>query len=90
MFAVTLWLTGGIAVTELILSQFVITGATGVSAGMLVQMVLVVALCGLIVDVLRYVAANLSLKPHRSLKRKRVGKDMRRLLERSLGPAQQV
>ena len=89
-FSVTLWFAGGVAAVGLILGQFSAISATVPVPVAIVQAVLVSALCGFIVDSLRFAGSNVSLKPFRSLKRKRVGKDMRRLLERSLGPVQQV
>ena len=87
MFAVTLWFTGGILVIQLLLSQFVITDGAALSSALLLKTVAIGAVCGLIVDTLRYLSTQISLESHRNLKCKRVGKDMRRLLERSLGAA---
>ena len=85
LLTVTLCFTVGILLIELAVSQF---GAAGLSTGLLLKSIAIAALCGLIVDSLRFVSGQISLKPHPSLKRKRPGKDIRRLLERSLGPAQ--
>ena len=87
VFSVTLWFTCGILAIALFLGQFVITGGAALSAALLMQTVAIGALCGLLVDSLRYLSSQLSLETYRSLKHKRVGKDMRRLLERSLGTA---
>lgn len=87
VFSVTLWFTGGILAIAVFLGQFVITDGAALSAALLTQTVAIGALCGLMVDALRYLSTQLSLETYRSLKRKRVGKDMRRLLERSLGTA---
>ncbi len=87
MFAVTLWFISGILTIQLLLSQFVVTDGAALSSALLLKTVAIGAVCGLIVDTLRYLSAQISLETHRSLKRKRVGKDMRRLLEQSLGTA---
>lgn len=85
LIAVTLCFAAGIALIEIAASQFT---AASLTPGLLLKSIAIGALCGLIVDSLRFVSGQISLKPHPSLKRKRPGKDMRRLLERSLGPAQ--
>ena len=87
VFSVTLWFTGGILAIGWFLGQFFITDGAAFSVALLMQTAAVAAVCGLIVDTLRYLSTQISLKAHRSLKRKRVGKDMRRLLEQNLGTA---
>ena len=85
LIAVTLCFATGIALIEVAASLFT---ATGLTLDLFVRSVAIGALCGLIVDVLRFVSGQIRLKPHPTLKCKQPGKDMRRLLERSLGPAQ--
>lgn len=85
IIAVTLCFTVGIAIIEVAASQF---GGAGLSVNLMLKSMAIAALCGLIVDLLRFASAQISLKPHPSLKCRRPGKDISRLLERSLGPAQ--
>ena len=87
IFSVTLWFTGGILAMVWFLGQFVIVDAAALSAALYMQTVAIAAVCGMVVDTLRYLSTQMSLETHRNLKRKRAGKDMRRLLERSLGTA---
>ena len=87
-FAITLWFIGGTLAIELLLSLVMVAGPGGLSTEMLVRTVAVAALCGFIVDALRFISAHIKLETYRNLKCKRIGKDMRQLLERNLGSAQ--
>lgn len=84
LIAVTLCFTVGIAIIEIVASQF---GGGGLSVNLMFKSMAIAALCGLIVDLLRFASGRISLKPHPSLKCRRPGKDISQLLERSLGPA---
>ena len=87
MFTITVWFIGGTLAIELLLSQLMGVGNGELSAEMLLRTLAVAALCGFIVDALRFLSARIKLETHRNLKCKRIGKDIRQLLERNLGSA---
>ena len=83
LIAVTLCFTVGITLIELVVSQVT---AAAITADLLLRSIAVGALCGLIADFLRFVSSRIGLESHPGLKCRRQGKDMRRLLEQTLGP----